>query len=185
VPRSRGFRSGRVPQRRSASWEVGPGQVGAQSNFTVSGSILVAQQANVVADGLTLVRLRGRLQIFLSAATAVQNGFAGAFGIAVATTAAVTAGAASVPTPITEQDWEGWLFWTPIILRAPEAIAGNVSSDLSGISAVTAVTDMIVDSKAMRKLSDDMSIFGVMELTELGTATALWNFDSRVLVKLP
>ena len=57
-----------------------------------------------------LIRTRGEFLIFLHSATALAHGYHGAFGIAKATTVAITAGAASVPTPITEENWDGWLY---------------------------------------------------------------------------
>jgi len=140
---------------------------------------------SILADGVTLIRTRGRLQLYLEAATSGRDGFSGAFGIGVATTAAVVAGAASVPTPITEQDWEGWLFWTAIQLHAGDPITGDAVVDADLVNVQTAVQIVDIDSKAMRKLGEDMTIYGALEVTEVGTATLDWSVDSRMLFKLP
>ena len=169
-------------QRRRVGWEEGIGQVADQTNFTGSASDLVSSALTVLLDGLTLVRTRGVLQFSLLTASAPSEGFAGAFGIGVATTAAVTAGASSVPTPITEQSWDGWLYWVAI-----KAVSMSVvdQTDDSPLNVGLASQTIHVDSKAMRKLREDDSIYGAMELTEIGTATLRWAFDSRMLIKLP
>ena len=57
----------------------------------------------------TIVRTYGLLSLMLRSATAIGDGFTGAFGIGKATAAAFTAGIASLPTPLMEVDWDGWL----------------------------------------------------------------------------
>jgi len=130
------------------------------------------------------VRTRGRLQAFLDNATAALDGYHGAFGIAVATTAAVAVGATAVPTPITEQDWDGWLYWQSIQLLAPGIIDGGTLVDRDLMNIHAAYQSFDIDSKAMRKLAVGDSIYACMEVVEIGTATLQWSLDSRVLVKL-
>jgi len=186
VPRRSGFPRGRtIPPRRANSWDFGPGQAGAQSQITGSVTTLASASLSVLVDGLTLARLRGMFHSYLSAAAAPQDGFVGAFGIAVATTAAIAVGATAVPSPITEQDWDGWLYWTPVFLVSPGVIDGTVSDDRSSISGQTGSQIQVVDSKAMRKLNEAESIYGALEVSEVGTATMNWHFDSRILLKLP
>ena len=93
--------------------------------------------------------------------------------------AALTAGAASVPTPITEQESENWLYWRAFSCKAPFPFsagadpAGNRSADI----------EFEVDSKAMRKFPAEMGIYSIIETVEAGTATINFQFDSRVLTK--
>ena len=170
---SRGSFRGTYPRRRKA-WEEGPGGT-ASTNYSGSSAQIVGAGANIIVDGLTLLRTRGEFEIFMTAATAIPDGFRGAFGIGIVTTAAFTAGVASIPTPIAEQDWDGWLFW-----RAFGVHAGlQPNSDGSGYLRFE------VDSKAMRKLDLLETIVAVVEVVEVGTATATSHFDSRVLLALP
>ena len=171
--------------RRRVGWEAGVGQVGVQTQLASSSSIIANQAVAALQDGLTLVRTRGRFQIFLQSASASGDGFSGAIGIGVATVAAVSAGVASVPTPITEQGWDGWLYWQAIQVHAAGVVAGSVSDDTDAMTGVVGTQVFDIDSKAMRKLRIDDSIYLAIEVVEIGTATALWFVDTRMLFKLP
>ncbi len=70
--------------------------------MTASSSVFVGAAVTPTIEGSTMIRIRGLLNYFLLAGAAAGDGFQGAFGIGIATTAAVAAGIASVPTPITE-----------------------------------------------------------------------------------
>ena len=54
----------------------------------------------------------------------------------------------------------------------------------SVVNSTTAAIRVDVDSKAMRKCSVDETIFAVIEVAELGTASLSWSFNSRLLFKL-
>ena len=120
----------------------------------------------------------------LTSAAAALDGFAGAFGIGVITAAAFTAGVGSVPTPITEIGWDGWLYHQFIDLRAPGLIDGSAAVDVDIMLSTTAAVRIPVDSKAMRKIGIDEVTFGVLEVIEVGTAALSWRFNSRILDKL-
>ncbi len=184
------FRGTRSPrsfarsQRRQTSWELGPGGA-AVTTVNVSGvSFLNSVIAPNVA-GLTMIRIRGEFNWALQTAAAQGDGFQGAFGIGIATTAAVTAGIASVPTPITEMGAENWLYHRIISIHAGGIIAQGVSADEDQVNSTWAAQRFEVDTKAMRKFDDEMSIYAAFEVTEIGTAEADIFFDSRSLVKLP
>jgi len=173
VARSRsGFARG---PRRKVSWEVGPGG-GAATAVNGVTSAFIGSLSNTQIEGTTLARLRGRLKATLTTSSAAGDGLIGAFGIGIALQPATAAGIASVPTPITEPEWDGWLFWTPIQLVQGDA----------DFAAGSAFADYEVDTKSMRKLTDQSSIYSCVEIeTEEGTATSEFWFDSRVLVMLP
>jgi len=129
----------------------------------------------VLASGAaTFIRLRGLLDWFLVSSTSAGDGFFGAFGVGVVATPAFTAGAASLPGPITEADWDGWLYHTFVSIHegSPDG-PGNAGDQR-----------IEVDSKAMRKADGDMTLVAVLEIVEIGTASASLFFDSRMLVKL-
>ena len=183
MARSRGFRQVQVP-RRKTDWGLGPANE-AGTTITGSGSSLGSSAISPTVPGLTLVRTRGHALWYLNQASAANNGFHGAMGIGIATLAAVTAGAASVPTPITEADWDGWIWHQFFQCRSGGIIDGSVSADHDLVNSTSAAVRFEIDSKAMRKFSDDdMAIFAALEVTEVGTAAMVWSFDSRMLFKL-
>ena len=174
---SRGFRQGRsypIPRRRKG-WEVGPGQLAVQTQLTASGIDLLTSGATVLFDGLTLLRLRGTYSAYLSAGGAL-GGFSGAFGVGIIDLQAFTVGSTAVPSPITEQDWDGWLFWEAFDLKMPTSTLDT--------SSPTGILKMPVDTKAMRKLKQDDVIFASVEVAEVGTAIYNHHFDSRMLIAL-
>ena len=127
----------------------------------------------------TVIRIRGRFSAFLNSYTSAGDGYQGAFGIGVATSAAFNAGVASLPTPITEQAWDGWMYYT--IFGVHGSLAAGSSS--VGVHSNTAF-DIEVDTKAMRKVSDEITVFPMLEVVEIGTAVMSVFFDSRLLLKL-
>jgi len=183
--RRRGSFPGRQTTRRASSWEEGPGQVGAQTTISSSIASITSSIVLALTDGLTVVRIRGRFHAWLKTAANAAEGFSGAFGIGITTAAALAAGAGSVPTPITEQAWEGWLYWTPIQLIAPIGPLTAAQTTASGMIGQLGTQIMEVDTKAMRKIGEDMAIYAAIEVTEVGTASMDYRFDSRMLVKLP
>ena len=178
MARLRGSFRQRAPVRRQTSWAIGPGSTVATTiNATGSqivGGFIVPQ---VSVEGLTLVRLRGSIALYLTLATTVNDGFQGAFGIGLATNAAVTAGIGSIPTPITEQDSDSWIYWTPVSIHGPVVS----STDLLGATHQR----IEVDTKAMRKFPGEMALYAALQMVEAGTATGQLFFDSRTLFKLP
>ncbi len=174
---SRGTFQGRVrSQRRRTDWSEGTGgtTTGAVSASTATfiGSALVP-----TVLGATIVRIRGQFDFWLVLATAAGDGFQGAVGIGIASTAAVVAGIASVPTPLTEQGSENWLFWHTVSVHNP--VVGSAGFTDQSRQRI------IVDSKAMRKFEDAaVSLYAAVEVVETGTATMNLNHDSRVLAML-
>lgn len=182
-------RSGRGPltrpQRRLTSWSFGPDTAQASQSVTASGKFGLSVFINILQDGLTLVRTRGQIKLWLEAATAAANGYIGAFGICRVSTQAATIGSTAVPGPIAEDDWDGWLFYEHIQCVAPAALNSGVASDLDQLAPVTATQVITIDSKAMRKVKENDALLGIFELTEVGTATLRFAGGMRMLFKLP
>ena len=171
MPHSRGFQ-GRQSQRRRTEWFAGPGQVAA-SSFAASTSIIHGGTVITSFGEETLVRTRGIFCAYLKTATAVGDGFFGAVGIGKATASATAAGVASVPTPLTEVGWDGWLYHRFF------SVHSGLAADGSGHERFE------VDSKAMRKLQEAEAFYIAIEVLEIGTATMDVFCDTRMLVKLP
>ena len=174
--RSRGSsRAVHTAPKRLTQWGNGPGDsIGTQ--FTVTGSKFLGSGVTFGASG-TVIRIRGRLTALLESYTSAGNGYHCAMGIGLVALSAFDAGIASVPTPLTESAWDGWLYHQFF----------NVHGALAAGSTAVGVTggfDVAVDTKAMRKVSDEMVIFSVLEVVETATAVMLVFFNSRLLLKL-
>ena len=186
--RGSGFRTTRArSSRRKVSWTLGPqtGVDGASQGISASSSVIATGGAAVIEEGITLVRTRGDLNLFLTSATTAGDGFHGAFGIAVVTDQAFTAGILSVPTPITEESWNGWLYHRYFSLFAGGTIAAATAAQQADqVNGTSAALHIEVDSKAMRKLNVDQTLYAVIEVVELGAAGMDWAFNSRMLMKL-
>jgi len=171
------FRGPTRTSRRSTAWGVGP----SATNIAVSSStpqLWTLGSVLQLDDKSTIVRIRGHGLVLLESATAADDGFVGAVGIGIVTTAAFTAGVTAVPTPITEEDWEGWMWHQYISIQAFSATANDIASSLASAQRFE------IDSKAMRKQNADETLFGAIELTLNGTAVATFNARTRVLDKL-
>ncbi len=85
-----------------------------------------------------------------------------------------------MPTPLTEIEWPGWLFYEFFDIRS------NTATIADGVNAFSSVARYQIDSKVMRKVDEGMILFGSFELvTELGTASVRFDAQTRLLFKLP
>ena len=183
----RRFRSASRSPRRLTSWANGPSTAAdgsPQGSIGASTTVLAGTAVTALVDGLTIVRLRGELLIWLTTTAAASEGFNGAFGIAVANNDAVAAGVGSVMTPITNENWDGWMFHRYWNVFSGGVISGGVSADQDMINATSAVLRLEVDSKAMRKFPASDNLYACIETVESGTCAMNWSFNSRMLVKL-
>ena len=139
--------------RRKSTW-IGPA---IQSYIAVAttAKVLIAS-FDAAANGLpspTVVRTRGEVSIHPTL-TSADLTIVGAWGLAVVTDRAFAAGVASLPGPFTDAGWDGWFGWGSFSLRWD-------FGDATG--ARLAQVDQIVDSKGMRKITDDETIVLVAE----------------------
>ena len=177
----------RTQSRRKVGWGVGPKSNtsgAAVSGIAATGPFLGLIGATPTSDGITLVRLRGQTDIFLQTSDALNSGFHGAIGVGIATDAAVAVGVTAVPTPITEETWDGWLWHHYFSLTTAGAISA-AGAALSWSGEGESSMRIEVDSKAMRKIAVAETIYCAIEVIEVGAATLSWSFNSRTLSKLP
>ena len=170
---SRTFSTNRT--KRRPGWSAGPGGT---INVTSSTTVLFGATAVVASDDVTIIRTRGELTLFLSAAGAILDGFTGAVGICKVTQNAAGIGVTAVPHPVTDIAWDGWLWYQFFSVKAPTATIGDAQA-----SAMASVR-YVVDSKAMRKSNLTDTFVAVIEPTEVGTATLNARLDTRLLSKI-
>jgi len=161
--------------RRLTSWAGGPD--GLDIEFSGDGASLGTNGFLFTTSG-TIVRIRGLFSARLESSTAAGDGFRGAFGLGMVTQAAFNAGVASLPHPFDEVDWDGWMYHRFFDARDVTA------THTDGANAVAAVQQFEIDSKAMRKFEEDGAMVGVIQVIELGTATIVAAWDTRILAKL-
>ena len=180
MARFRGSSSRRVSgTRRQTSWAEGPfGTItGVTTNSTTVFS--VAQQA--VEDGLTIVRTRGELLVFLSASIGAFEGFRWGFGMGIVSQNAAGIGVTAVPQPLVDVGWDGWFVYETGTLVQAQAVTTIESASNSGSSFAR----IMIDSKAMWKFKNTDVIVAVLEVdSEVGAANFEASLSSRFLAKL-
>ncbi len=82
-----------------------------------------------------------------------------------------------MPTPLADEDWEGWIWHSYWQTRSITATIAD------GANAAALQTRIKVDSKAMRKWDEDQRLVGVVETVENDTAACEIQGDTRILVK--
>jgi len=170
-PRSSGSK------RRKSSWEEGP--LGTTSGISIATQVLFPTVQQLTLDDVTIIRFRGSLNVYLSAAGgATGEGFTWAFGVCVVTENAFGVGITAVPHPIADVGWDGWFVHEMGLLTEPTATLDQASPMVS--------ERRVLDSKAMRKTHLTDGIVAVFETTELGDGASMQaHLTSRMLVKLP
>ncbi len=170
----RSFRSG--PRRGSLSRKTAWSAVVDNTQFqalAAATSILDTTFTTTLPE--TIVRVRGRFTAMTDQAAASEQPF-GAFGLAIVSDEAAAAGVGSMPTPYSDADSDLWFvhqyFHCPMLLGTAVGFGG------------AGVQSLEIDSKAMRKITDDQTLVAVVENAN-GTDGILYALDFRVLSKLP
>ena len=122
----------------------------------------------------TVVRIRGVFNVQSDQITAQEEPF-GAFGVCVVSDQAVAIGVTAIPTPHTDPESDLWLlhqYWSAPMVT---------SVDARGVA--TFDREYVLDSKAMRRVSEDQSLAFVVE-NGSSAFGAEYRLDARVLSKL-
>jgi len=97
----------RSRHRRTTDWEPGPTSI----DQTVSASAsLLWTTGTTPGHAVTIVRIRGMLDIYLTVASAAGDGFSGATGICVVAEDAFAVGVTAVPKPLDDLDSDMWMW---------------------------------------------------------------------------
>ena len=165
--RGRGSAVVRAPKRLSA-WIASADQ----GFVAVAAGASVIEQSNPTLAATTIVRTRGVVSVRPSAYAADAE-LVGAIGFGVVSDQAFAAGAASVPGPWTDPDWDGWFVWIPYSFNF-EFI------DATG-TLLPGTVQIPLDSKAMRKVNFNETVVVVVESQ---AAAIQVGVTFRMLVKL-
>ena len=170
------FRTNVGRSRRLTAWGIGPEVVNGFHSATVNS----VWTTGVVpgAEGFTIARIRGFIHYQMQSGAAAGDGFFGAAGIGLVTDEAFAIGATAMPDPLSDNDWEGWIWHSFFDVR----VATGTFADAVNASGVSQRLE--IDSKAMRKFPVGWTLFGMTAVTESGAASVEVNGDTRVLIKL-
>ncbi len=102
----------------------------------------------------TILRTVGRVYVSSDQSVATERQI-GAFGLILVSDLAVTAGAASIPGPISDRDHDGWFVYVPIV-------QSFLFKDATGIQENAGV-GYDFDSKAKRKIEEGTKIAIMVE----------------------
>ena len=138
------------PKRKTA-WAAGPG--GTILGVTATSQNLFPNTSQVVALQLTQVRVRGQLKVWCELGGAARDGFAYAFGMCYVSENAIAAGIASVPHPLTDIGWRGWMVH----------LQGHVMTPLVAIDPADPICSDVheIDNKSMRKVMASDTLIAV------------------------
>ncbi len=169
---ARGRRPRPKNRSRATTW-VAPADQGSVSVASNTSVIISSFDpfAALLDASVTIVRSRGLLRVQPQTLTAGIE-VNGAVGACVVTDQAFAAGAASIPGPWTNADWDGWFIWQEYSMRWDQAT--DVGRQIASIQYE-------IDSKAMRKVQANETVV-LMAESQVGLIEAF--FAPRMLFKL-
>ena len=162
-------------QKRLTQWigvQLGPSTIGGNQS-TLLASL---DAAGLVLAPFTVVRSRFILTVW-SDQVAASEIVEGVFGVIVVKNTAVLIGATAVPDPFVEFA-DDWYVYNPFQQQATRAVE-NASGTFTEVSQ----TQMVIDSKAMRKV-DTGEDLAFMVRNSSATAGLVITVTGRFLVKL-
>ena len=154
---ARNHRSFRGGPRRATDWSAST----PQSDFVavVAATAVLLEMFIPIVGGETVICTHGIFG-WLSDQVSVDEDQMGAFGICVVTAQAVSVGITAIPHPATDAAWGGWLLHTFFQSKLEVLSAVGIRPDI--------MHNMVLDSKAMRKVDEDERLVVVVENTDTG-----------------
>ncbi len=128
---------------------------------------------------MTVVRIRGAVSIWLEAVTTIGDAFGDvALGIGIVSADAFAIGQSAMPSPLSDPDWD----WMWIQYLGAMIGRSTTEAELTGPLGEVRVE---IDTKAMRKVHPNETVFGVIETEdETGAVTLSFSAMTRMLSKL-
>ena len=166
----------RVRSQRRSIWNAGPGDTSQTTITATTTTVLGLGQSSL--GGNTIVRIRGWLRALVTASSVGGAGFDCAVGIGISSTDAfVDVGVTALPNPFDDLGW-------PWIYHRMFSVLATTATIADGSNAAGIYHQFDIDSKAMRKMGPNETIWMSLQTVERGTATMLVGAFSRMLVKL-
>ncbi len=162
--RSRVLRSG---PRRLTEWSG----VVDQAYITVAAGTKVLIQSISFAEQATIIRNRGQFSV-KSTQSAADAEIVGAVGFGIVSAEAFAAGVASIPGPLSQAEWGGWMVWRAF---------HTAFEFVSGVGVLLASKEWEIDSKAMRKVGANEVLVTIAESQAVAFEISVL---SRTLIKL-
>ena len=169
--RQGGFRA-RSPAR-IRDWGLGP----ASSTQVLSASgKTIWSTGTTPGQNLTVIRTRGLVNVTLINATGAGDGIFGAHGIYMMTEDAFLIGVTAALDPLTDANSDMWLWHSYFNVSQVMATEGDGQNAMAGYS------NIVIDSKAMRKGFDPERVMvGMTGTRVVGTASARMQAETRQL----
>ena len=169
---ARGARIIRRGTRRMTSWLSVPFTSAVMT--ATGGTLMVALTGLEKAKRpFTIVRTRMLISIISDQTAASESQF-GAFGMVVTTDQAVASGVGAVPTPVTDAGSDAWF--------VHQFFHGQFTFATASGFAEGGHSEYQIDSKAMRKVSEDDDVIGVGEFAS-GSEGLILTISGRLLIK--
>ena len=168
-----------ISTRRKTAWLDGPS---GNAQLTTPSVAIFTFVISALLPGLTLIRVRGDLNTFQQDTSGADNlqGFERiGVGLCIQAEQAVAAGATALPRPLTDIDWDGWLWHSVFscVARGLQVVPNNQGP---------ASNRIVIDGKAMRKWKETDLMIAMIETTdELNVGDIRSILNTRLLVKLP
>jgi len=165
----------RVGSKRQVTW-VGPAD---QDVIAIASgaSAIVASFSPFSGASMhkpTVIRTRGVVSVRPQSFSG-DLGLGGAWGVCIVSDEAFAAGAGSIPRPFDDAGWDGWFVWQAFTGRF------DVTTDVGRVGFANTSITHDIDSKAMRKVSDNETVVLMCE-SQTGALQAVMHL--RMLFKL-
>ena len=165
--------------KRSLIWSEGPRTFNPAEQTIGAAIKSVWNLGQSSAGGLTLVRIRGSISLWLEVVTTVGDAFGDVgVGIGIVSDDAFAIGATAMPGPLSDPGWD-WMF-----VEYLSAMVGRSVSESELVGPLGEVR-VPIDTKAMRKVKPNQTVFGMVETEdEIGAVTLVYSAMTRMLSKL-
>jgi len=164
-----------VPKRRTV-WQgfFGNDAVAVVSN-AVGHQVLITEAKLEMFPQGTLVRIRGVFDVFTNPVGANNDDVRWGAGIYFANSGALAAGTGSLQFPLSQIESGEWMWWATGLIRQ--------RSTYSEFSSSQNAVRVEIDSKAMRKFSNDQALVIVVQTSNgAGTTGVFFDVGGRALI---
>ena len=174
--RGRGPVRGPGPKRLMI-WSEGPRTSSPAIQSIIASGKTLWNLGQTSGGGVTVVRIRGAFRAWLEVVGSINDAFGDvAIGIGIVSGDAFSVGQSAMPGPLSDPQWD-WMY----VQYFGAVVGSTVTEEFKGLAAI----ETVIDSKSMRKVQPNETIFGVVETEgEVGVVTLSFSAMTRMLSKL-